>query len=67
MRKAILLIDMPSCCKECSLMWADEYSYFCPVRCEENKSDIYDYILTNTKPKWCPLKPVPEKRDLMKS
>lgn len=67
MSKSILVIDTPSCCAECFLMWKDEYSDYCPIPCEENKADIYDYVVTNTKPYWCPLKPVPEKRDLMKS
>lgn len=61
MRKAILVIDMPSCCNECSLMWKDEYSYYCPVKCDENKSDLYsDYITFHRKPDWCPLKPTPQ-------
>ena len=42
-------------------MFEDRYSYWCPVRCSENKTDLYrDYILTNTKPDWCPLNPAPE-------
>lgn len=61
MNKAILVIDMPNSCKECYLMWKDEYSDFCPVKCNKNKTDIYDYTHTHTKPDWCPLKPAPEK------
>ena len=63
MSKSILVIDTPTCCNECSLMCKDEYSYFCPVRCDENKTDIYDdYIKFHKKPSWCPLKPLPQKR-----
>ena len=63
MRKAILVIDMPSCCNECSLMFQDEYSYWCPVRCDENKTDLYDdYIMFHRKPDWCPLKELPRKK-----
>lgn len=62
MDKAILVIDMPSCCNECSLMFQDEYSYFCPIKCDENKTDLYDnYIVLHRKPDWCPLKPMPKK------
>lgn len=62
MNKAVLVIDMPSCCNECSLMFKDEYSYFCPVKCDENKTDLYDnYIMFHRKPDWCPLKPMPKK------
>lgn len=63
MNKAILVIDMPSCCNECSLMCKDEYSYYCPVKCEANKTDLYDnYIMFHRKPDWCPLKKLPDKR-----
>ena len=62
MNKAILVIDMPSCCNECSLMVKDEYSYFCPIKCDENKTDLYDnYIMFHRKPDWCPLKSIPKK------
>lgn len=62
MNKAVLVIDMPNSCADCSLMWKDEYSDFCPVKCNENKTDIYDYTHIHTKPKWCPLKPMPRMR-----
>ena len=61
MNKAILVIDMPNCCEDCSLMWRDDYSDFCPVKCNKNKTDIYDYTHTSTKPDWCPLRPIPDK------
>ena len=64
MSKAILVIDIPNCCEDCSLMWKDDYSDFCPVKCNKNKTDIYDYTHTNTKPDWCPLQPVPHKLGL---
>lgn len=62
MDKAILVIDMPDCCNECTLMFKDEYSYWCPVKCNENKTDLYDnYIKPHKKPDWCPLKLLPDK------
>lgn len=65
MDKAILVIDLPVCCNECSLMVKDEYSYFCPIKCDENKTDLYDnYIMFHRKPNWCPLNPVPQKLGL---
>lgn len=68
MKKAILVIDMPRFCSECSLMVKDEYSYFCPVKCDENKTDLYeDYIRFHRKPGWCPLKELPEKKYIDKS
>ena len=63
MNKSILIIDTPMCCNECSLMFKDEYSYFCPVKCDENKTDLYDnYIMRHRKPDWCPLKELPRKK-----
>jgi len=65
MSKAILVIDMPSCCNECSLMFKDEYSYHCPIKCDENITDLYDnYIMFHRKPDWCPLKQLPNKRNV---
>ena len=63
MNKSILIIDTPMCCNECSLMFKDEYSYFCPVKCDENKTDLYDdYIKRHKKPDWCPLKKLPRRK-----
>lgn len=54
MDKAILIIDMPSCCKDCPLCVSEELfpsfdEYSCIV--ENVAVDVYD------KPDWCPLKP----------
>ena len=59
MSKAILVFAMPEGCHECPLIWKDEYSIFCPVPHDENKTDIYDYISEHMKPWWCPLKEAP--------
>lgn len=68
MNKAILVIDMPRFCNECSLMYQDGFSYWCPVKCNENKTDLYeDYIKFYRKPDWCPLKEFPEKKKMFAS
>jgi hypothetical protein len=59
MSKAILIIDMPNCCKDCPLCVSEELSpsfdeYSCIV--ENVVVDAYD------KPDWCPLKEAPEKK-----
>lgn len=61
MNKAILVIDMPKMCKECPVCESYEIissieEYSCMV--ENTNVDPYD------KPKWCPLKPMPEKMDV---
>lgn len=56
--KAILILDMPSCCTDCNLERPGiEGTRFCV--CEEKPitCDI------DNKPDWCPLRPLPEKRD----
>jgi hypothetical protein len=61
MSKAILVIDMPKNCGECSICasWQESaYSareYWCPVM--DNKD-----VEPNKKPVWCPLKYVPKKQ-----
>ena len=60
MDKAILIIDMPSCCRECPVCASYQESafsireYWCPPM---NNRDAEP----ESKPKWCPLKPLPDK------
>lgn len=62
MSKAILILDeMPHNCKECDIMFKGDYSDWCPSK--NARTDVYDYIITNTKPDWCPLKELPEKHN----
>lgn len=57
MSKAILVIDMPQSCDQCPLMFRHEEERCCMPEVRNSFSK---------KPSWCPLKPVPEKYDLMK-
>ena len=58
--KAILVVEMPSNCGECSICasWQESAfstrEYWCPSM--DNKD-----VEPNKKPDWCPLKPMPEK------
>lgn len=57
MSKAILVIDMPDKCKDCTLheMAGDFNKHLCvPMQRTHDK-------FSNTKPDWCPLRLVPEK------
>lgn len=58
MNKAVLILDMPSSCKECPCWYICCYTPKCIIL---NKSletnEIYE-----KKPDWCPLKPMPEKK-----
>lgn len=61
MSKAILLIDMPQSCGECSICASWQSSafsareYWCPAM--ENKD-----VEPDKRPIWCPLKEVPKKQ-----
>lgn len=54
--KAILVIDMPSNCLDCPC----EYDY---MRCKATNYRL-DYVNADAeRPSWCPLKPMPEKKE----
>ena len=61
MSKSVLVIDTPSSCKECKLRY-DNYGY-CEV-CILLNDDIEYFCVTKTKPTYCPLSPLPEKKEL---
>lgn len=54
MSKAILVIDNPDGCNKCKLQIAGE---FCDIRCAATDKAI---PIRCKKPKWCPLKEIPE-------
>lgn len=54
--KAVLVIDMPKDCRRCQLM-VDRFCYGIPA------DEVHDSININERPKWCPLKPLPQKID----
>lgn len=59
MSKSMLIIDTPESCKTCDIKFTDDYADWCPHK--KAKSDVYDYIQSNSRPDWCPLSPLPEK------
>lgn len=56
MSKSVLVIDTPENCRSCYLRWFTLNLQYCRGKLK----DIKD---TSVKPDWCPLKPLPEKRD----
>lgn len=60
MNKAILVIDMPDSCSKCLLMYGNDISDWCLPMGNFN-GDVYRHTTDNTKPDWCPLKPIPKK------
>ena len=54
MAKAVLVMDMPKCCYQCPCFSITECrAYKCGTKVDNDR----------TKPYWCPLKPMPEKRE----
>ena len=60
MSKAVLVMDMPSSCEECPLLSVGRY-----CKGKEAPNVAVDSHLDKSKPDWCPLKPMPEKKDSM--
>lgn len=59
MSKAILVMDMPSCCDECPLCY-DSYGEI--NFCSAQDRSVSDFHIGEVQV-WCPLKPVPEKME----
>lgn len=54
MSKSVLVIDTPEKCISC--IYVGILHYFCRINCR----DIKD---VSAKPDWCPLKPLPDKKE----
>ena len=59
MSKAILVLDMPSCCNECFAL--DEYGD-CPLCLITKEQKGYTFKTREQRMDKCPLKPIPEKQ-----
>lgn len=57
--KAILILDMPIDCEGCDMFFVDK-DFKC-YRCKANDMVIGDEIVRQ---KWCPLKPLPQKKEV---
>lgn len=58
MRKACLIIDMPESCNTCPFR---KEGYCMPYKWKNALCGVYHEMRKNTKPDWCPLRPLPEK------
>lgn len=66
MAKAVLVMDMPKNCAECNLCGTQDDDYFCiPDDFAHYLSNSYVNHSCESKPSWCPLKPMPENKDAM--
>lgn len=62
MSKAILVIDMPSCCNECKFL-NDTYDY--PECIITGESRGYNFRTREQKMDKCPLRPAPEEQGML--
>ena len=66
MAKAVLVMDMPESCKRCPCATEITEDGVERRRCDApncERLDSYVDEYDSCKPSWCPLKPVPEKRE----
>ena len=63
MDKAILVIDMPKCCRECPVCASYAESAFSHREYWCSPMDNRD-VHPENKPDWCPLKPAPEEQEV---
>lgn len=66
MKKSVFVMDTPEMCMGCPFAWpADDYSYICIIA-EDKDGDFkainYDLYAVKVED-WCPLRPLPEKRE----
>jgi hypothetical protein len=64
--KAILIVDKPECCLDCPCSYTYGYHEGDPT---DDICEVTEYRLTKENmneriPTWCPLKPMPEKKEL---
>lgn len=66
MSKSILIIDTPERCSMCKFMRnTDEEYHYCRVLGFDYQVNDYMRSTPKGKPDWCPLKAVPEKRNVV--
>ena len=73
MSKAILIIDMPEGCSYCDFCYTRNYDSYYKIDGEKyccieelSVNDYYNGEKPRNKPNWCPLKPLPKKKDTSK-
>ena len=61
--KSILVLDTPSSCRDCPLRF-DSYGQYEICASHEGYPIVDEYYEENTKPDWCPLRPLPSYKNL---
>lgn len=61
MAKGIIVVDVPERCNQCKF-WFGRATIPAEYMCMGAQKEITDKNLTEKKPDWCPICPIPEKR-----
>ena len=56
--KAILILEMPKYCEDCPCSFFDRWDIQLNLICAQTR----EYVNGSSKPNWCPLRKLPEKR-----
>lgn len=65
--KAILVIDLPKSCYKCPMMFDDGNGIWCGVERDKDGDmhmRVHYYCDENGRPSWCPLRPMPQKKEI---
>lgn len=71
--KGIVVVDMTDACVECPMCYhaddlqVDKYTYKKLYSCRivpDNVLEVYIDDIIHKKPKWCPIKPIPNKKSM---
>ena len=63
MAQGIIVVDMPETCRHIR----GEKEKGCPfggMVCQVTQRDVMEYLVKGSKPDWCPIRPIPEKKPL---
>ena len=61
MKKSVLVMDTPECCRKCTFALVGEYKRKEFTICRVDKAPGRQNECPETIPDWCPLRPLPEK------
>ena len=63
MSKGIIVVDVPERCNQCKF-WFGKATVPVEYRCMGMRREIAEQNLTEKKPDWCPIHPIPEKMEV---
>lgn len=62
MSKGIIVVDIPENCLNCGCKLCFDRSYYCGAKARY--LDDWEFDIQNEKPDWCPIRSMPEKKEV---